>query len=100
MISNKANRMVKKHIFGLNLAFLLIFFGITLFVNFLHNESHFQNHNSCPACHFQNSTLTTAQIHFCTLPQLSLLHSLGTYEAVTHLEIVSVAPSSRSPPQA
>ena len=92
--------MVKKHIFGLNLAFLLIFFRITLFVNFLHHDSHFQNPNSCPACHFQSSTLTTAQIHFCTLPQLSLLHALGTSETVTHFETVAVLPSSRSPPQA
>jgi hypothetical protein len=44
--------------------------------------------------------VTTAQINFCTLPQLSLLHALGTNETVTHLEVVTVLPSSRSPPQA
>lgn len=92
--------MLKKHIFGLNLAFLLIFFGITLSVNFLHCDCHLRKPSSCPACHFQNSTLTTAQIHFCTLPQLSLLYALGTKETVTHLEIVTVPTSSRSPPQA
>jgi len=90
--------MLQKHRIGFNISFLLVFFFLTLLINFLHHDTGLQGGNSCPACHFQNSTLTTTQIHFFISPQLALLDSLRTCDSLQTDQVILISPSSRSPP--
>lgn len=90
--------MLQKHRIGFNISFLLVFFFLTLFINFLHQDTGLLGGNSCPACHFQNSTLLTTQIHFFISPQLALLDSLRTCDSLQTDQVVLISPSSRSPP--
>jgi hypothetical protein len=82
-----------------NLAFLFIFLLISLFINFFHTEKNIQPNHFCPACHFQNSTLTTNQIHFFHMPQLYLMEILQTFESSNSRQTFFLDPTSRSPPQ-
>jgi len=81
-----------------NIFFLLVFLFVTLGINFTHTERFLTSSDSCPACHFQNSTFTTNQIDFFHLPQLALIDYLDWSEPYQIHETVLVAPSSRSPP--
>lgn len=90
--------MLQKHRIGFNISFLLAFLFLTLFINFLHQDTVLQGGNSCPACHFLNSTLTTTQINFFISPQLTLLDTLRTCESLQTDQVVLISPSSRSPP--
>lgn len=90
--------MRNKQRIGLNLLILFLFLWVTLFIHFFHQESDFQGSTSCPACHFQNSTLTTAPGNVFTLPQLTQFDTLRSFEAGTVVQIVPAAPSSQSPP--
>ena len=90
--------MLKQRRIGFNLCFLLAFFVLTLSVHFLHNHSGLQGGDSCPACHFQNSALSTTQIHFFISPQLTQLDTLCTLESREHDQVVLISPTSRSPP--
>jgi len=91
--------MIKKHKSLFHLIFLSTFLSLTLFINFFHTEKNVRSSDFCPACHFQNSTLTTTQINFFHLPQLSLLEILKTFESFNYKEIYFIEPTSRSPPQ-
>ena len=79
---------------------LLLFLLLTLFVNFFHTETDALGHKDCPACHFQNSTLTTAQVTVFCLPQLRLLEIIRQFETFDFEDIYLITPSSRSPPTA
>jgi hypothetical protein len=81
-----------------NLAFLFIFFILTLSINFFHCEKNSEENKFCPACHFQNSTLTTTQINFFHLPQLSLLEIRIIFDSFNYKQTFFVNPTSRSPP--
>lgn len=91
--------MTRKYRKYFNIAFLLIFLGLTLSINYIHTEDTLQRSDSCPACHFQNSTMATAQIDFFHLPQLSVLEIIKVFESFHIQLLVSITPSSRSPPQ-
>lgn len=91
--------MSTKRIKLFNLAFLFIFLLLNLFINFFHTEKNFQPNHFCPACHFQNSTLTTNQINFFHLPQLYLLEILKKFESFNYWQVCFLDPTSRSPPQ-
>ncbi len=91
--------MLRKQKIGFILVALLLFLCVTLFIHLFHQEESFQGSSSCPACHFQNSTLMTAQIDVFTLPQLTQLDILRSFEAGTLIQIFPAAPSSRSPPR-
>jgi len=82
------------------LIFLGIFLFMTLFIHFLHTEKSLSDNDTCPACHFQNSTLLTNQINFFCLPPLSILEILKTFESQNIDHLFFIIPSSRSPPQA
>lgn len=81
-----------------NLAFLALFFIITLSINFFHTEDSLQSNHNCPACQFQNSTFATSQINFFHLPQLVLLEALKTLENFHYSHLFFINPTSRSPP--
>lgn len=91
--------MIRKHKKPLNLAFLFTFLFLTLFINFFHTEKNILRNDNCPACHFQNSTLTTSQINFFQLPQLFLLETRITFYSFNYKQIFFINPTSRSPPQ-
>jgi hypothetical protein len=91
--------MARKYRKHFNIAFLSIFLGLTLSINYLHTGDTLQRSDSCPACQFQDSTLATAQIHFFHLPQLSVLEIIKVFESFHIQLLVTITPSSRSPPQ-
>lgn len=91
--------MIIKHRKLFNLAFLFIFFILTLSINFFHCDKNPEKNNFCPACHFQNSTLTTSQINFFHLPQLSLLEIRISFDSFNYTQIYFIHTASRSPPQ-
>lgn len=78
------NKEHKKH---LNLALLFVFLSIILVANFFHTEKYINNNKFCPVCHFQNSALSTCQINFFYLSQLSLLEILKTVEKFNYTTI-------------
>ncbi|MGD9345694.1 MAG: hypothetical protein PVH84_07515 [Candidatus Aminicenantes bacterium] len=84
---------------GLNVIFLFTFLAVTLFINFLHSEHSLASQEDCPACHFLNSTFTTCQINFFYLPPPSITGVLKYFYSLNYEQIVSVSPSSRSPPE-
>lgn len=84
----------------LNFAFLFIFLIVTLFVNFFHTEKDIKNNKFCPVCHFQNSFLVNCHINFFNFTPPLLLGLLNSPESFNYTYILSIHPSSRSPPQA
>jgi len=79
---------------------LFIFTATTLSLNFLHTEKGLDSSHSCPACHFQNSTITTFMISFCFLPQLTVLDTLINFDSFHYNQPHLIIPLSRSPPLA
>lgn len=90
--------MAKSYRIQFNIAFLFLFLFLSLAVNYFHTEDTLKRCCKCPACHFQNSTLTTAQINFFHLPQLATLETLRLIESIFLSHLFFVTPSSRSPP--
>lgn len=91
--------MIKGHSKFSILASLFLFLFVSLFVNFFHIEKTLSPNENCPACHFQHSSLTTNQINFFHLPLPSILGILKFLESFNHTYILSINPTSRSPPQ-
>gem|GEM_PF-335361 len=98
IIFTAGNMFSKRYRILLNLSFLLVFLSLTLFINFFHTEHGFSANDHCPACHFLNSTFTTSHINFFHLPPPSVSGILSFYYSFNYTEIVSIIPSSRSPP--
>ncbi len=84
----------------INFAILSIFLFLTLFIHFLHHDTGPLGSSSCPACHFQNSTLTTTQTNIFITPELILLDTLGLFSRQADHQVHGIRPASRSPPQA
>jgi hypothetical protein len=94
-MNNKDRRII------LLLLFLGTFLSLILCINFFHTEHSLGNSSkTCPACQFQNSTLSTSQIHFFHIPQLAVLDSLKICVISASNQIDPVSPASRSPPAA
>jgi len=87
----------KRRIF--NLAFLFIFLCLTLFINFFHTEEVITDTDNCPACQFQNSSITTSQINFFFLPPPRIMGNLEVFYLVDCHSVFFIEPSSRSPPE-
>jgi len=90
--------MKSKHRLIIHLLFLGCFLALTLFINFFHTDHSVSSSKTCPACQFQNSTLTTSQINFFQIPQLYMLDSLNICENSIGDQIYLISPASRSPP--
>jgi hypothetical protein len=82
-----------------NVAFLFFFLVITSSINFLHTEHTLAKDDNCPACQFQSSSLTTAQINFFFLPPPSFFTILRSDVFFNYTFIFPLTPNSRSPPQ-
>ena len=80
--------------------FLLLFFVSTILsINFLHTETTVSEDDNCPACHFQNSSITTHQINTLFIPQPSISGILKTFEFFHYTYLYAIDPNSRAPPQ-
>lgn len=77
-----------------------IFLFATLFVHFFHTEKGLRPDSSCPACHFQTTSLAVGLGLTIILPQLLLVEILPVWES--HLESPAIFFDlvSRSPPPA
>ena len=91
--------MIKRHKRYFILASLFLFLLVSSLINFFHCEKTLTRNDNCPACQFQNSSLTTNQINFFLLPPPSILGILKSLESFSHTFILSTNPTSRSPPQ-
>jgi hypothetical protein len=83
-----------------HLAFLIMFFLISMFINFLHTEKTLKSDFFCPACHFLISALTTGQIHFFCPPPLVPLAPLISSDSPSVKGTFILSSFSRSPPLA
>ena len=90
--------MISKRRPFFHMFFLGVFLTLTLFINFFHTEHSRGGTDTCPACQFHNSTLTTNQIDFFQIPQLFVLDMLRISEFFTGDQARLLTPSSRSPP--
>ena len=82
-----------------NLIFLLLFIGVALSANFLHTEKTLAQDDNCPACQFQHSSLTTAQINFFILTPPAFFNLFKSQEFIPYICVIPVTLNSRSPPQ-
>jgi len=74
------------------------FLFATLFVHFFHNEKGLRPDSSCPACHFQSSSLAVGLSLAIVLPRLSLIEILPVWESRCETPAVSLDLVSRPPP--
>ena len=91
--------MFKKYRKYYNIIFLFTFLAVTLSINFLHTEKTLTENDNCPACNFLNSSFTTSQINFFHLPPPFISGILKSHYAFTYKYIITIDPSSRSPPE-
>jgi hypothetical protein len=85
----------------------LLFLGIfvtflfaTLFVHFFHTEKGLRPDGSCPACHFQTSSLAVGLSLAVNLPRLLFVEILPAWESHLESQTISFDLVSRSPPSA
>jgi hypothetical protein len=82
--------------------FVLGVFGIflfaTLFIHFFHTEKGPCPEGSCPACHFQTTSLAAGLSLAVDLPRLALVETLPAWESRVESQAVSFDLVSRSPP--
>jgi hypothetical protein len=85
----------------------LIFLGVfvsfvlaTLFVHFFHTEKGIHPDGTCPACHFQTSSLAVGLSLAIILPQLLLVEVLPVWESDIETPALFFDRVSRSPPSA
>jgi hypothetical protein len=83
----------------------LIFLGVfasfvlaTLFVHFFHTEKGIHSDGTCPACHFQTSSLAVGLSLAIILPQLLLVEVLPVWESDIKSPAIFFDFVSRSPP--
>jgi hypothetical protein len=82
------------------LAFFVVFLFVTLFIHFFHTEKGLRPDNSCPACHFQTSSLAVGLSLAIILPSLLLLEILSARESDLESRAVFFELVSRAPPSA
>lgn len=80
------------------IAFLFVFFIVTLLVNFIHTEKTLFHKDNCPACNFQNSTFATGQINFFQIPELFFIDIIRISSSFHLKEIFLISSCVRSPP--
>jgi hypothetical protein len=83
----------------ISLSLLIPFLFITLFINFLHTETTVSSNDNCPACHFQNTSITTQQINTFFIPQPAISGILKTLEFFHYTYLYIIDPNSRAPPK-
>jgi hypothetical protein len=84
---------------SLQIAFLVVFFVVTLLINFFHTEKTVFHKDNCPACNFLNSTYATGQISFFQIPELFFIDIIKISLSFHLKETFLVFSCVRSPPQ-
>jgi len=84
----------------LRIVALLAFAGVTLGINFFHTETKIAGTESCPACHFLTSSLSTSPGIVFVVPALLCQGILAPVELPRSDEVIILSLCSRSPPQA
>ncbi len=82
-----------------NLIFLFLFICVALSANFLHTEKTLAKDDNCPACQFQHSSITTAQINFFVLTPPVFFSLIKSQEFFPRICVIPITLKSRSPPQ-
>jgi hypothetical protein len=77
-----------------------IFLFATLFVHFFHTEKGLRPDGSCPACHFQTTSLAVGLGLTIILPRLLLVEILPVWESHAESPALYFDLVSRSPPPA
>jgi len=77
-----------------------VFLFATLFVHFFHTEKGLRPDSSCPACHFQSTSLAVSLSLTIILPRLLLIEILPVWESCLENPAVFFDLVSRSPPPA
>jgi hypothetical protein len=90
--------MVQRRSAVLALGIFLLFFFVLLAVNFSHTEKSFRPSESCPACHFQQSSLSVGPALPVQLPPLFLIAILPCLDSSQKTPVFSISLASRSPP--
>lgn len=80
------------------LGVFLCFFFALLAINFSHTETNLETSKSCPACHFQTSSLSVSPAPPVQLPPLFLISILSYQDSPMETPAVSNDRLSRSPP--
>jgi len=75
-----------------------VFLFATLFINFFHTEKGLRPDSSCPACHFQTSSLAVGLSLTIILPRLLLVAVLSVWESKLEIPAVLFDLVSRPPP--
>jgi hypothetical protein len=86
----------RKYFLALLLA--MLFVSVVL-ADFQHTEKTCKPDPTCPACGFQNSSLTVSTILFFELPGLRFLAFIETGRIPAKIDSAFVLRSSRAPPQ-
>jgi hypothetical protein len=81
-------------------AVLLLFLLATFFVHFFHTEKGLRPSASCPACHFQSTSLAVGLGLAIVLPQFPLVEMLIVLESDAEMPVLSFELVSRPPPLA
>ncbi len=76
----------------------LFFLFVLLTVNFFHTEKNLNSSESCPACHFQQSSLSVGPALPVQLPPLCLIAILPYMDLSQKTPVFSISLASRSPP--
>ncbi len=97
-IPSEINLKSEKKKLLLFLIFLFTFLILTLCIDFFHTETSLLSKDFCPACNFHSSSLATGQINFFSLPQLSFIAIVKTFEFFNYNQVYIIDPASRSPP--
>jgi len=82
------------------LAVFTFFLFATLFVHFFHTEKGLRSDGSCPACHFQTTSLAVGLSLAVNLPRLLFVEILPAWESHLESQAISFDLVSRSPPSA
>jgi hypothetical protein len=90
--------MVQRRSAVIAVGMFLVFLFVLLTVNFFHTEKSFHPSESCPACHFQQSSLSVGPALPVQLPPLFLIAILPCLDSFHKAPVFSISLSSRSPP--
>jgi hypothetical protein len=81
------------------LALLLLFLSVSVFIDLFHTDSGTLKDSSCPACHFQSSSIGIAYSVVIELPDLVLVGVLDDSASSEYEAFRARAIAARSPPQ-
>jgi hypothetical protein len=83
-----------------DVAFLAVFFVLTLLVGFIHTEKTVEGGQACPACRYMSSSIATQAVPIMFVPQIDVLNVVEVCLVLRYELLLSVDRSPRGPPLA